>query len=162
MQPAAARIRELGERPMAQSALQSSQVMRRSQSSIPFLQRLLQDSTRSARWEREITQAGLKLRVGEYLLGRLMIGLLAFLLIAVLGGNPDRLARRHSLRLHGFMLPAYWLAFLRKRRIEKIAKQLPEAVVLMANALKAGFAFQHGLTMVASRWKRRSPKSSRA
>jgi tight adherence protein B len=149
MQPAAARIRELGERPMAQSALQSSQVMRRSQSSIPFLQRLLQDSTRSARWEREITQAGLKLRVGEYLLGRLMIGLLAFLLIAVLGGNPIAWLVGILCGYMAFMLPAYWLAFLRKRRIEKIAKQLPEAVVLMANALKAGFAFQHGLTMVS-------------
>ncbi|MBF6600087.1 MAG: type II secretion system F family protein [Dehalococcoidia bacterium] len=149
MEPVAARIRELADRPVTQTALRSTEVMRRSPSSIPLLRRLLEDSPRSARWEREISQAGLKLRVGEYLLGRLMFAVLAFLLIAVLGRSPIAFLVGLLCGYMAFMLPAYWLAFLRKRRVERIAKQLPEAVVLISNGLKAGFAFQHGLSMVA-------------
>ena len=33
--------------------------------------------------------------------------------------------------------------------MEQITKQLPEAVTMIANALRAGFAFQHGVDMVA-------------
>jgi tight adherence protein B len=49
----------------------------------------------------------------------------------------------------GFMLPALWLSAERKRRRDRISRQLPEAAQMIANSLRAGFSFQHGIGIVA-------------
>ncbi len=144
------RIRRLAEPPKVVSrGLSSEQVMRRGASSLPFLRPLLENSAWAGRIEREIEQAGLKLRVGEYIVGRCIIGLVVFVMMFALGRSPVAFVIGILCGVIGFLLPAYWLTFLRKRRVERIAKQLPEAVTMIANALKAGFAFQHGIDMVA-------------
>jgi len=64
------------------------------------------------------------------------------------------------LRLHAGMalpaglffgaLPILWLLFKRKRRFEKFAAQLPEALELIARALRAGHSLGAGFRLVAS------------
>jgi tight adherence protein B len=148
--PAALRIRQLAERPADNDDDDgSAAVMRRSRSSLPFLRRALDNSPRAARWEREIAQAGLKLRPGEYLMLRGGSALLALIIVAAIARSPAGFFAGLAAALTGFMLPSYWLSYTRKRRIEQVSKQLPEALTLMANALKAGFAFQHGISMAA-------------
>ncbi len=148
--PAALRIRQLAERPADNDDDDgSAAVMRRSRSSLPFLRRALDNSPRAARWEREIAQAGLKLRPGEYLMLRGGSALLALIIVAAIARSPAGFFVGLAAALTGFMLPSYWLSYTRKRRIEQVSKQLPEALTLMANALKAGFAFQHGISMAA-------------
>ncbi len=150
--PADARIRELAA-PRApvggHQALSSREVMRRPSSVLPFLREALENSARASRWEREIEQAGLKLRVGEYVLGRLLAALAAVFAVVLIGRGPAAFLIALPAGGVAFMLPAYWLGHLGQRRIDQLSKQLPEAVTLVANALKAGFAFQYGISMVA-------------
>jgi tight adherence protein B len=46
-------------------------------------------------------------------------------------------------------LPYFWLTFRRKRRITKFAAQLPEALELVARALRAGHSLAAGFRLVA-------------
>ena len=48
------------------------------------------------------------------------------------------------------MLPVGWLMFRRKRRLKKFAAQLPEALELVARALRAGHSLAAGFRLVAS------------
>jgi tight adherence protein B len=47
-------------------------------------------------------------------------------------------------------LPVAWLMFRRKRRLKKFAAQLPEALELVARALRAGHSLAAGFRLVAS------------
>jgi tight adherence protein B len=47
-------------------------------------------------------------------------------------------------------LPVVWLMFKRKRRLKKFAAQLPEALELVARALRAGHSLAAGFRLVAS------------
>ncbi len=47
-------------------------------------------------------------------------------------------------------LPVAWLLFKRKRRLKKFAAQLPEALELVARALRAGHSLAAGFRLVAS------------
>jgi tight adherence protein B len=46
-------------------------------------------------------------------------------------------------------LPLFWLILRRKRRFSKFAKQLPDAMELVARALRAGHSLASGLSLVA-------------
>ncbi len=48
------------------------------------------------------------------------------------------------------VLPVMWLMFKRKRRLAKFASQLPEALELVARALRAGHSLAAGFRLVAS------------
>ena len=52
--------------------------------------------------------------------------------------------------LIGFSLPWGWLSFRRRRRFKRFEKQLPDAMELMARALRSGHSLQSGLSLVAS------------
>jgi tight adherence protein B len=47
------------------------------------------------------------------------------------------------------LLPLVWLLFRRKRRLKKFASQLPEALELIARALRAGHSLAAGFNLVA-------------
>ena len=47
-------------------------------------------------------------------------------------------------------LPTFWLMFRRKRRLKKFAAQLPEALELVARALRAGHSLAAGFRLVAT------------
>jgi tight adherence protein B len=46
-------------------------------------------------------------------------------------------------------LPVFWLLFKRKRRLKAFAAQLPEALELIARALRAGHSLAAGFSLVA-------------
>ncbi len=147
--PADLRISRLVERPATASrGLAWEEIRRRGPVSLPVMRGFLEDSAWSRRVTLEIEQAGLRLRVAEYLMGRILIGFVLFIAIWLAGHSIVTFVVGIGCGLIGFMLPAVWLSVMRKRRVEKIAKQLPEAVALVANSLRAGFAFQHGLDIV--------------
>src|SRR5690606_37859715 len=48
------------------------------------------------------------------------------------------------------LLPLGWLMYLRKKRLKKFGAQLPEALELVARALRAGHSLASGFRLVAS------------
>jgi tight adherence protein B len=69
------------------------------------------------------------------------------LLLPTLGGLSITLAPLMALFLA--FLPVMWLLMRRKRRLKKFASQLPEALELIARALRAGHSLAAGFSLVA-------------
>ena len=144
------RLRALGR--AAQGNDESSRgaaTLKRAHSSIPMLQRLLGGSGAETT-ALELQQAGIRLRVGEYVLVRVGFGLLLFFLAVFLTRfHPLGLALGALLAAAGYALPALYVSRRRQRRIAKIETQLVEFAPMLASSLRSGFAFQQGMEVAA-------------
>ncbi len=116
-------------------------------SNLGGLERILQASGGVVRpLERLIEQSGLNVTVGVVVLSCLVAGALAFALALVylrltLLGIPFALL--------GAYAPIGVIKFIRNKRMIKFDEQFPEAMDLLARALRAGHALTTGLSMVA-------------
>ncbi len=91
-------------------------------------------------------QANVSLSVANFMIicgGLAMVGLL----LPSIGGLSVALAPVMSAFLA--LLPVVWLLFKRKKRLKKFASQLPEALELIARALRAGHSLASGFNLVA-------------
>jgi tight adherence protein B len=144
------RVRNLVEKPAPQRrGIEWEDVQRHGGSRVRFFAWLLRDSKWAVRTQEQLEQAGTRLHVGEYVAIRIGLAVVTFVVIALIGRTPVALFLALVAAVIGLMAPAMWLRSARHNRAKTIAKQLPEAVTMMANALRAGFAFQHGIDMVA-------------
>lgn len=93
-----------------------------------------------------IKQADVKLTVGNFFLVSGGCALVTYLLVWAL-------ARMHLLALavalFAIFIPYFWVRHKRNQRIWKFEEQFPEAIDLIARALRAGHAFTTALAMVA-------------
>jgi tight adherence protein B len=150
--PSEARVKHLGPHVgQVERGEHGEAVFRRTSSSIPALRRILDANGYAQRWGRQIERADLKLRPGEYFMVRLGLAGAAFALCALIGQNA--LAFFVGLLAGGivYMLPAYWLEFMVRRRIGRINSQLVETIDLIANGVRAGFAFAQAVDVAAGR-----------
>ena len=113
---------------------------------LPAVDRLLGGTTRGSALGRWIEQSGMKASISGVLLVSLVLaGALAFA-AAVLTREPWALPIGAVI---GFGLPFLVLNIKRGRRMRTFEEQFPEALDLIARALKAGHAFATGLKMAA-------------
>jgi tight adherence protein B len=124
------------------------ELRRRGPSSLPLMREFLLQTPWAQRLALEIEQAGLRLHVGEYIVGRFALALVAFAGVWGAGRSTPTFILALTCGAAGFMLPALWLNSERNRRRERISKQLPEAAQMIANSLRAGFSLQHGMAIV--------------
>jgi tight adherence protein B len=96
--------------------------------------------------ERLITQSGVKISVGALVLASALLALLTFLLVQWL--TYSSLFALAIAPLAG-TLPYLYVRRKRTQRFDKFEEQFPEAIDLLARALRAGHAFPTGLLMVA-------------
>jgi tight adherence protein B len=118
-------------------------------SEIPFLNRLLIKTPGMLKIDNLISQANAKYPIGFFILFALFLALLGFLIGALVIRN--QLASLVLLVMGG-VFPFLYLTILKHRRIEKFKRQLPEALDLMARALKAGHAFTNGMKLAADQF----------
>lgn len=102
---------------------------------------------RTSRLTEELAKADLKLRVSEYVM--LIIGLIV-LLIAIIW------VRFHNPFLAfvigvpvGYFAPGFFLKFRQRRRLKAFNNQLGDTIVLLSNALKAGYSFAQAMATIA-------------
>jgi len=145
--------RLLGLRPPASDADRrpsGSPALRRSHSSIPTLRRLLSGSDWAQEVARELQQANIQLRVGEYLMVRVLLGAVLLAVLAlVLRLHPVGLLIAVVAGIGGFFSPVAYVKFARRRRLAQIEKQLVELLPMLASSLRAGFALQQGIEAAA-------------
>jgi tight adherence protein B len=118
-------------------------------SDIPFLNNLLIKMPGMLKFDDLISQANAKYPIGFFILFALFLALLGFLIGAL--GIQNTLASL-LLLIMGGVFPFLYLIILKRRRIEKFKRQLPEALDLMARALKAGHAFTNGMKLAADQF----------
>ena len=119
-------------------------------SSLPPLRALLAHSKWSKKAAIDLERAGLSLRVGEYLLVRLIVAVITGLFgLVVAGSGGFGLLFALAVGGIGFMLPAWYLARRRRRRAATISHQLIEMLLLLSSALRSGFAFTQAVETAA-------------
>jgi len=115
-------------------------------SSIPWLNQLLLRIPRLMPTDRLIEQARAPFTMGVYILSSLLLLVIGTFLFKILTKSffvalPAGLAIAY--------LPFLYLVLKKSSRMKKFDAQLPDALDLMARALKAGHAFPSGLQMVS-------------
>ena len=113
---------------------------------LPVLDKFVGGTTRGSAISRWIEQSGVKTTVSTVLLAAVGFALLFGFVGLMLIGHPMAF---FIVGLIGFGIPFMYLRFKRTRRIAKFEEDFPEALDLIARALKAGHAFITGLKMVA-------------
>ena len=129
-----------------QKANETAGILRqRKMSDLPWLQDLLVSMKNLGGLEKLLQQANSQVSVGVF-----------FLLSGVLGGGGLVIATlkdyglfpAFGLGLLGLALPWLYIKRKKKRRFKEFERQLPEALDLMARALRAGHAFSVGMKMI--------------
>lgn len=112
-------------------------------SAVPFLDRFLSGQTITPLIEGTIQRAGVRWSVGEFVIASTLLGATGLLL-----GQQFSLPAAILLAAAGVMLPTLLLGQLKKKRLKKIEVQLPDALDMIVNAMRAGFSFQAAMKFV--------------
>jgi tight adherence protein B len=113
---------------------------------LPALDRMFGGTAKGSRLTTWIEQSGVKTTLSTVLLMAVVMAGVMALVMNIAVGNLFAMALGALL---GFSLPFLYLNFKRGRRMRKFEEEFPEALDLIARALKAGHAFVTGLKMVA-------------
>lgn len=116
-------------------------------SEVPLLQRLMLGLPRVEHLDRMLIQAGSRMTVASFHGVSLLLAAVAGL-VAIFAVLPLWLGG--LLVVGAALLPFAWVLQRRAKRLQRIEEQLPDALDLMARALRAGHAFSSALNMVAS------------
>jgi tight adherence protein B len=119
---------------------------KRAFSEIPFLNNLLWHTPGIQKLDRLVLQANVGHSMGFYLLLAFFLAASGFLVCNELTMNPS-FALMVMVALGA--CPFVYLRRLKKKRIEKFKRQLPDGLDLIARALKAGHAFTGGMLLAA-------------
>ena len=118
----------------------------REEGPLPALDRMVSESKRGSALGEWIAQSGVKTSVSAVLLASLASGAVVGFLLMMALRTPIAFLLGG---LVGCAIPFMVLNFKRTRRLRKFEEEFPEALDLIARALKAGHAFVTGLKMVA-------------
>jgi tight adherence protein B len=113
---------------------------------LPALDRIVGGTVKGSALSQWIDQSGVKTSLSTVLLMAAGAAVLFAILANMLIGMPVAYIIGGAF---GFAVPFIYLNFKRTRRLRKFEEEFPEALDLIARALKAGHAFVTGLKMVA-------------
>jgi len=119
-------------------------------SSVETIDRILRSSPITRSVKNLLDQAGKPMSVSVFLLATACATLLVFM---VAFRYTHFLAFGAGMAVIGGALPLFYVRRRRKKRIEKFEEQFPEAIDLVARALRAGHGLATGLGMVADELK---------
>jgi tight adherence protein B len=134
----------------AQRALQKrmrpEDPVKKSRLAVPMSELRERGATPFKKLRKVIDQSGMKLTVPTLVFMCWMSGFVLGLMAWVV---TNRAALAGAASLLGMMAPYWWVKHAAKSRMWKFEEQFPEAIELIARALRAGHAFPTGLSMVA-------------
>jgi tight adherence protein B len=116
-------------------------------SAIPALNKLLSKSAKVSSLQRYLSQAQLKVRAGKFLLISASIGAVLMLATTLLLRS---LILPPIAFVIGASVPFLYASFMRARRFHAFEAKFPEAVELLARAVRAGHAFTTALELIAT------------
>ena len=125
---------------------QTQLLKQRMLSEVPVVERFLLSMAKAQRLDQFVLQAGLDWTVSRLLLTCAAVGAIAFMTV-VFGLSQSPL-------LGGLVgavfaaAPMLYVSYLRRGRLDKFERQLPEALDLITRALRSGHAFSGALQMV--------------
>lgn len=119
-------------------------------SSATGLNAALQKAGFTGRIRMMLEQAAIKMSVSVFLLASVVSALVMFLFVSTVARS---MMVGLGFSVLGLFIPYIYVARVRRKRIDKFEEQFPEAIDLVARALRAGHALPTGLGMVAEELK---------
>jgi tight adherence protein B len=101
---------------------------------------------RSSKLTEELAKADLKLRVSEYVM--IIIGLIVVLCAVLFLRFHNPILALIGIPI-GYFAPGFFLKFRQRRRLKAFNYQLGDTIVLLSNALKAGYSFAQAMATIA-------------
>ncbi|HTH03581.1 MAG TPA: type II secretion system F family protein [Vicinamibacterales bacterium] len=133
--------------PVEQSEAPSATLLKASDTgALPAFERMMAGTTRGSAIGRWIEQSGMRVSLSGVFLMAAGLGVVMAMVATMVTRTPMAMPLGFAL---GFALPFLLLRMKRTRRLRKFEEEFPEALDLIARALKAGHAFATGLKMVA-------------
>jgi len=111
-----------------------------------FNKSLTKKGGRTGRLTEELAKADLKLRVSEYVV--LVVGLIVVLCLVLFLRFHNPLLALVGIPV-GYFLPGFFLKIRQRRRLKAFNNQLGDTIVLLSNALKAGYSFAQAMATIA-------------
>jgi tight adherence protein B len=97
----------------------------------------------------QLERADLNIRPGEYIFLRIALAAVALVVpVFVIPGAPGYIVSPIA-AIVAYNLPKFYMNHKRKARVSKLNAQLPEALTIISNALKAGFGLLQALNNAA-------------
>ena len=115
----------------------------------------LSNGDMTAKLALELERADLTISPSEFIISRIVLAIGGFVTPWVLltegtfAADPVALGAGAVVMAIGYKLPAIYLKRRRKGRIDKLNAQLPEALMILSNALKAGFGLLQAMNNAA-------------
>ncbi len=108
--------------------------------------RILTSRPRSSKLADNLARADLKLRVSEYALAvvGLMVG--TFLLVFLLNHS---LLVAVAFGAGAYFIPGFYVKYRQRKRFRALNNQLGDTILLLSNALKAGYSFAQAMATIA-------------
>lgn len=114
-------------------------------SAVPWLDTALSRQRWSTAMDRMLAQADIHAPLGVFVLSSLVLAVFGAVFVQMVAQST--LAAGIAAAILA-ALPFWWIRLKRRRRMAHFEKQLPEALDLVARALKAGHTFNSGMAMV--------------
>ena len=111
-----------------------------------FNKSLTKRGGRTSKLTEELAKADLKLRVSEYVM--LVIGLIIVLCLVIMLRFHNPILALVGIPV-GYFLPGFFVKFRQRRRLKAFNNQLGDTIVLLSNALKAGYSFAQAMATIA-------------
>ena len=140
------RLQQLGGGPTAIADPTDSLIRAHERGPLPAIDRIAKRATSGLALDRWVRQSGLRLTIGGLLLIALLLGVLGA--IIAIAFNHHWWAGVGGF-IVGAGIPCLFVRQRRAARLYKFEEHFPEALDLMARAVRAGHAFGSGLKMVA-------------
>jgi len=129
-------------------------LLRTGNSRVPLLRSVLAGTASSERWRLDLEQAGIRIRVSEYLLIRLLAGVIVTLLfLLVAGASLIGIFVTVLGFVLGFLVPSFYVQIRKSRRRDAIGTQLVEMLEMLSNSLRSGFALSQAFELAAKQLK---------
>lgn len=116
-------------------------------SQFSMLDNLLRRSARVSRLQDFLSQAGMNLKAGNFLVATLGAGLAGALLVFLLTFSPPF---AWIGMLLGLLSPYSYASFRRSKRFRRFEELFPQAIDTLASAVRAGHAFTTALELIAN------------
>ena len=97
----------------------------------------------------QLAKADLKLRTSEYLGIQIGLTVLLFLIGFIRFGGIYGIAQALVMGVVGYLIPGFYVKFRQRRRLKAFNNQLGDTLLLLSNALKAGYSFAQAVDTVA-------------
>ena len=140
------RLRGGAARPKDEKSSEELEILRqRKLSALPWLNEMLASMSNLGGLEKTLQQANSQMPIGVFLM---LSGVFGGVGIVVAGFLDYPLPMALGIGIACLFIPYLKISFQRKSRFKEFERQLPEALDLMARALRAGHAFSVGMKMV--------------